>query len=97
MEVRQATYCLRRTRDGPRQAHLSQVLELGIVERKEWQKAAGEITHLFCDASSTPPYLGAVACIKGEWFWTHMAVPASVLGAFRRRKDVYRARCSVCV
>ena len=26
-----------------------------------------------------------------------MAVPASVLGAFRRRKDVYRARCSVCV
>ena len=68
MEVRQATSCLHRTLVGPHPALLSQVLELGIVERKEWQKTAGEISHLFCDASSTPPYLGAVAYIKGEWF-----------------------------
>ena len=60
---------------------------LKLVERMQWQQAKEEIVHLFCDASGSPPHLGAVACIGGDWFWTHMAVPASVLGAFRRRRD----------
>ena len=44
------------------------VLELGIVERMQWQQAKEEIVHLFCDASGSPPHLGAVACIGGDWF-----------------------------
>ena len=67
-----------------------QVLELELVELREWTQPQGEIVHLFCDASSTPAHLGAVVCVSGEWLWTHMAVPDSVLCAFRERQDTVR-------
>lgn len=56
-----------------------------------------EVVHLFGDASGSPPYLGAVAAIGGKLFWTHMGVPAEVLGAFRERKDINRSASFVRV
>ena len=43
--------------------------------------------HLFCDASSTPPYLGAVLLMDGGCWWTHSAPSKETLQQFTKRRD----------
>ena len=63
------------------------VLRMGIAELRSWKPPQEAPAHLFCDASSTPPYLGAVLFANGKWEYTHMAPPSAVLERFRRRGD----------
>ena len=64
-----------------------EVLRLGIAEKRPWKVPPERPVHLFCDASSTPPYLGAVVLLEDEILWTHMSPPANVLHSFLTRRD----------
>ena len=64
-----------------------EVLSLRLAELREWDAVQENPVHLFCDASSTPPHLGAVLFDGSECKWTHMAPPAEVLAQFRPRMD----------
>ena len=64
-----------------------EALSLRLAERTEWETVCDEPVHLFCDASSTPPHLGAVLYEGDECHWTHLEPPAKVLSQFRPRKD----------
>ena len=80
--------------DGAVSAHLAralrwwaQVLRLRLSERVDWCEPASAPVHMFCDASSSPPYLGVVMFCDGEWQWTHSPVPCDLLNCFLRRRD----------
>jgi len=63
------------------------VLQLELAELRPWKPPQEAPIHMFGDASSTPPYLGAVLFADGKWEYTHMAPPSEVLERFRRRRD----------
>ena len=63
------------------------VLSTDIAELRTWERAPRAIAHLFCDASSSPPYLGAVLFIDNECWFTHMAPSTGAVELFRRRRD----------
>ena len=63
------------------------VLRLGLAELRRWEDAPQAPMHGFCDASGSPPHLGAVLFDGSEWWWTHMEPPAHILASFRRRAD----------
>ena len=64
-----------------------EILASGVSEKRPWVDPNDEPAHIFCDAASTPPYLGAVLFIDGSRFWTHMEPPEHVLAAFHVRND----------
>ena len=63
------------------------VLGLSLAEVRDWVDNPQPVCHLFCDASGSPPHLGAVALVDGQAWWTHMPVPTSVLSSFKNRRD----------
>ena len=62
-------------------------LQLSVAEIHDWVEGCIRPAHLFCDASGSPPHLGAVVFIDGACWWTHTAVPSRWLSFFRRRND----------
>ena len=62
------------------------VLQLELAELR-WAKDERDVIHLFCDASSKPPYLGCVVFVDQNVCWTHGAPPAEVMECFRSRRD----------
>jgi hypothetical protein len=64
-----------------------EILQMGISEKRDWQASVDDPVHLFCDAASTPPHLGAVLFIDKKWLWTHMQPPSETLQCFKARKD----------
>ena len=66
---------------------LSEVLESGLCERREWNAEQRPPVHMFCDASGAPAHLGAVLFDDDNCFVTHYAPPAEILAQFRRRRD----------
>ena len=64
-----------------------QVLALEIAERHEWVSEPVKPVHLFCDASGSPPHLGAALFVDDAVYWTHSGVEASLLESFRARRD----------
>ena len=64
-----------------------ELLRADIAEVRKWQQASASPAHLFCDAASTPPHLGAVLLIDGKCMWTHSGAPPDILGWFRPRED----------
>lgn len=63
------------------------VLHAGITEDRRWAEPGGNIVQLLCDASSSPPEVGAVLLIDDTCYFTHMSVPHNVVDMFRRRED----------
>ena len=64
-----------------------QVLRSGLAETKEWKANSQSPLHLLCDASGSPPHLGAVLLHDEECLYTDMVPAPKLLDAFRRRKD----------
>ena len=63
------------------------ILETDLAEVREWRHDARPPCQLFCDASGSPPHLGAVAFVDGAVWWTHMAVPSEMIRHFKARRD----------
>jgi hypothetical protein len=63
------------------------VLESGLSERREWHGAEGQNVQLFCDASGSPAYLGAVLFVDDQCYFTHFAPPKHLIEKFKRRRD----------
>lgn len=63
------------------------VLQMELAELHSWGKDDRSVIHMFCDASSKPPYLGCVVFVDHNVYWTHSAPPAEVLNSFRSRRD----------
>lgn len=63
------------------------VLMMELAELHQWETTDDAIVHLFCDASSTPPHLGAVLFVDGQCLWTHRPLESHVMSFFQSRKD----------
>ena len=64
-----------------------QVLQSGLCEKRAWQCLETEPVQLFCDASGSPAYLGAVLLLEDKCYFTHLAPPEYLLEKFKRRRD----------
>ena len=64
-----------------------EVLESGFHEKHEWHSAGGQNVQLLCDASEAPAYLGAVALVGDQCYYTYFAPPAYLFGMVRRRRN----------
>ena len=58
-----------------------------LAELRGWCGSTSRTVHLFCDASGTPPYLGAVLFIDACCYFTHMEAPSEILSWFKRRNE----------
>lgn len=65
----------------------SRILELDIVEKREWNAPTTETAHLFVDASGEPPYIGAVLAIDGALYYTDGPVPERFMQWLHARAD----------
>ena len=63
------------------------VLKLELCERRDWNTTFFPDVHRFCDASSTPPHLGAVVFVDDVIMWTHLAPADDLVDSFKRRSD----------
>ena len=64
-----------------------QVLKSGLAELKEWRAPPQQPLHLFCDASGSPPHLGAVLVYDDAAFYTDLVPSHQLMEAFRHRRD----------
>ena len=64
-----------------------EVLERGIIERREWQRERSRPVHLFCDARSTPPRVAAILFRDGQRRFCDMQPDEKQLGFFKKRGD----------
>ena len=63
------------------------LLSTDLTQCQPWTKRKAQPLHLFCDASASPPYLGAVLFKGSTCLWTHSEVPDIVMSKFKRRRD----------
>ena len=66
---------------------LVEVLQSGLCEKRAWQCLEGQPVQLFCDASGSPAYSGAVLLLEDKCCFTHFAPPEYLLAKFKRRRD----------
>ena len=64
-----------------------QVLKSGLAEFKEWKANLQRPLHLLCDASGSPPHLGAVLVHDEECFYTDLVPSPQLMAAFKQRRD----------
>ena len=64
-----------------------EVLTLSISECKEWQPAQQSVVHMYADARSSPPRLGVVVLVDGQYYYCDAAPSPSVLQQFAKRDD----------
>ena len=64
-----------------------EVLQRRLAERRSWESSGQQPIHLFCDASGSPPHLGAVLLHEDGCFYTHLKPGGKLLSMFKPRKD----------
>ena len=64
-----------------------EVLELDLRTTRTWSGNGGRQVHLFSDARSVPPRLGAVLFMDGQVFYCDAPPPEGVMACFKARED----------
>ena len=64
-----------------------EVLQRRLAERRSWESSKQQPIHLFCDASGSPPHLGAVLLHEEGCFYTHLKPGGELLSMFKPRRD----------
>ena len=88
------SYDQKARRDGTLTAELERALEwwlevlsCRLAERSDWDVCEQQAVHLFCDASSSPLYLGAVLVADGKCWCTHQVPSQQLMNNFVRGRD----------
>ena len=63
------------------------VLNMDLAEVREWHQSAESTVHLLCDASGSPPQLGAVLFTDGVCYWTQCLAEPDTMKYFASRSD----------
>ncbi len=89
-----AIYAQKRTQTGIVGARLRQalrwwrdILSREVSEMRPWVEDSNPPVHLFVDAASTPPRCAAVLVANGEFLYTAMPPPQSLMAQLKERDD----------